>query len=451
MANTIFSPLINFNATITKFQGKFSNTTNNGRYTKAILEALKVVNKKPISNSSRECVTKCYRTIIPVGFKWLKLSPKMAKQMKKDFDLWTAIPHFDKFEIDLVESYCTRDHYLHPLCVFATGMYTLAHLHIHRTEKLTIQEIEGILPDWLFCSLLHDLGYVIEKYSEILDVFFSKFLMVKYSAIFNFKEVMFDGNYHKNMKEFNDTLMKFLRRNSQKKIKEHEIESVVNNILLVENDHGMISALSAYERLDNVIAKFNELISEANLLKHASKKRTPLEKKELIVDLGDKWDNKQEYSIFKNAYFRDDYFAYLKGDRAELSIIEIRKDFEKIRGSFDNIVLTIGLHNKLVIKLDQEEFKLRVSYKDELLVFLLLYCDAVQDWGRSKQQNGEMELESVQYECAQEKLIARYKRPLKPPKEPVLGKISELIRISRYLNADNFIEIVVPGYPTVRI
>ncbi len=443
MTDIIFKPLIKFNDKISVFESNFSGNRRYA-YIRKILNELKTVNEK--KSSLRKHVTDCYQKIIPLGFKLFRLSPQMANQMEKNFDQWTAIPHFNKYEVDLVESYYTRDHYLHPLCVFATGVYVLSHLY--KTKVLSLGKIAMIIPSWLFCALLHDLGYVIERYSNIVDVFFSKFLMVQYSATFNFKDVMFNGHYSKNIRDFNDELTKFLNKCQNKNsFTRHEIESIVNNTLYEENDHGLISALSAYERLDSVIANFNDLILDAELLRKA-----PVANKKLIENLNNRWNDDVKYNKFKKAYFRDNYFKYIEKQESSLLIRKICDDFIDIKRRFKKIVLAIGIHNKLINKFYQNGFNGKIHFQKTPLVFLLLYCDAIQDWGRSKQQDNEIELNIIKYDSSVKQLVAKYKKP-ECDKDKIRGKIAELDKISKYLKTGGYfdLQIIIPPYRPVKI
>ena len=442
-----------FSATLDKFwtrldylKGRLGNSAED-KWIKGILNALTKINREELPGdefdktgllSLRDDVTDCYSRIIPLGFKLLGLPGHMADQMKINLDKWTALPHFSKFEIDLTESSYTRDHYLHPLCVFAIGVYTISCLL--KARFFRIREVREIFASWLFCSLLHDLGYVIEKYSDILDMFFSKFLMVGYSATFNFKDVMFDGNYQRNLILFNDGVRRIAAEESR-----DEVESLVSKLLYVGNDHGIISALSAYERLDKAKELFDKLILEGDGLRDIRK-----DKEGIIERIEKRWGKDKEYGHL--GWLKDEYMEHIKGaGPSELSRFEEISDaFDGIKKRFHEIVLAIGIHNNLIIELHEKTLvRSPFTPAENPLIFLLLFSDAVQDWGRSINPQTYFYLDSLTYKDSLRQLEVKYITPTEC--DGVCDKVLELSRTEQYLNADGFITIDFDGHNSFSI
>ena len=118
----------------------------------------------------------------------------------------------------------------------------------------------------------------------------------------------------------------------------------------------------------------------------------------------------------------------------------ILKGFNEIKEGFYEITLPIGLHNKLIMKLHHIDKDIKISHNAYPLVFLLLCCDAIQDWGRTKQQNNSFEL--IKFKIYGKKIIAEYSVPPQPDMNTILSKIAELKRTSTYLNISDFSFII---------
>lgn len=440
---TIFDKILDFNDRLKDLENEISlQPCREASHICTILKKLIKINETEFTKRNfkkkgfynlRQDLTKYYREVIPEGFRILQLQEIITDAMKKDFDQWTAIPHFDKFEIDLIESSYTRDHYLHPLCVFAIGVYILSCLE--KSNVIKIDRVIRLFPCWLFCALLHDLGYVIEKYSKILDVFFTKFLMVEYNATFNFKDVMFNGNYQRHLKIFNDELFGFLDIDQDDADEKNKVETIVSHTLYAENDHGLISALSALERLDKTIEIFDRLILEYSLLTELGKKR----REKYIVKFKERWENETDYYRFRTLNKR--YFDSVENCDPEFrfELERIRDRFKSIKNvDFKDVILAIGLHNKLIIKLNQKKDNIKVKLLEYPIVFLLLFCDAIQDWGRLKQTQNKFELTELRFD-GEKTIVAKYYVPNKCKKNEIMSKMAEFERISNYLSLQDFI------------
>ncbi len=449
---TLFKQLTRFNRLIghlkskLTWQSKVNPTDGRIEHIQKILNKLTQINTVPIRDGNykhiRDEVTNCYTAVIPLGFRIFELSSEMAGVIEDHFDQWTAIPHFGKFEIDLTESSYTRDHYLHPLCVFGIGVYTLT--CFWKAKVLPIEKVIDVFGSWLFCSLLHDLGYVIEHYSGILDVFFSKFLIVNYKATFDFREVRFSGNYPDNLRTFNTAVTACVRRMPDgQNVESAQIDSIVSNVLYSKNDHGLISALSALERIDNVIGLFRQLNEEAAVILAVPEG----ERESLLNSL----KKQLKAELEKLDTYQNPYIEYITNAPIAAPPYEpferLGREFKQIKTRFQGISLAIGMHNHLIMELQQNLTDMAITVDvnnhndDDLLVFLLLYCDAIQDWGRSTPADNKFELNTLEFDGSSKSLVATY-TVHNQKDDTILDKLSELRRIEEYLKISNFSLII---------
>lgn|GEM_PF-6336259 len=127
-----------------------------------------------------------------------------------------------------------------------------------RNKNIINEEVKevNILKIWFLTSLFHNVAYVIEKTPKLIDVFLQEVLGEKGSknippviGNFNWGVILGwnDNRYHLN------ELQKYFYGNDEKK--KRLIDDVLNNALMIDQDHGVFSALILLNQLREEIEK----------------------------------------------------------------------------------------------------------------------------------------------------------------------------------------------------
>ena len=270
-----------------------------------------------------------------------------------------AFESFSKFEPILKAIPGYRDHMIHPFQVFLMGALIIDEHYnqFKRTYKRRLRNAKDDSLDfsWLLCSTFHDFCYPIQMYEKFNERFFLDFLESEVSPILLQTEKLILDNDHLRYIDQLAALYTHLQGRGPRKSK-------WNFDFPCKIDDDLRS-----EMIEEVTNKNHALLSAIALLK----------------------------KILMEKFVQEDLPSYLSG-----------------RFSTDvyPAALAIALHDeKMLCKLQES-----ISFENAPLVFLLVYCDLVQECGRLEQQD-VAELYSFHHEgnIVESTLIFGYKRDFK--------------------------------------
>lgn len=252
-----------------------------------------------------------------------------------------------------------RDHIVHSIYTFLIGIYVKSKLSSTPNDNI---EYKGEFAfRWKLCSSLHDIGYPIEIFDNLINTWNSKVIGIK--------------------------------NNISKKQDENDIENISNNFFKVieqyrklENDKEALDYIKKrLEKWDIDLDPFNYLnwlkskrksdhgvvsaIVLLNLLDCIYQKHNPNRKPERITDAGKNYDQR----IFEN--------------------------------DLVSVCTSIFIHNVDQGYLDKNPIK--IDYNNAPLAFLLSLCDKIQEWDRPGSELSEKEVygpEKFQIEVENNKL-----------------------------------------------
>jgi hypothetical protein len=242
---------------------------------------------------------------------------------------------FEKFEPILKEIPGYRDHMIHPFQVFLMGSIIIDgnydfFVSTHKKRFDSAQE-NSLEFAWLLCSTFHDICYPIQKYEQFSQKFFLEFLQSDNLPIVFQAEKLLTKN--DNLKYIDQLVILF----------EHYTKT--------ENDWKFDSPCKIDHKLRS------EMINEISNKNHAPLGAIALIKKTLEEDFV-----KANLENYKQGRFSTDIYP---------------------------AALAIALHDEKMLSKIRDSISL-----DEMpLIFLLVYCDLVQECGRSEEDE-DVELHS---------------------------------------------------------
>ncbi len=161
-----------------------------------------------------------------------------------------------------------RDHFIHQAHVFLLGYDIINIIGIDNFKEILFSSLENkniltkrtkkpdVLKTWFLASFFHDVAYAIEKTPILTDVFLKEILsgetdtdVPKITGTFNWGAILAwnDNRFH-----LNELIKCFYGVNDKKK---KFIDNVLNNASIINQDHGVFSALILLNQLDEEIEK----------------------------------------------------------------------------------------------------------------------------------------------------------------------------------------------------
>lgn len=231
-----------------------------------------------------------------------------------------------------------RDHYIHQFHVFLLGIFIVDKLYEVCCAKCKKPEI-----CWLIVSSFHDMAYPVELYDEWTDKFFNRIFKVKDLGHIELKSNFIDKSFLRTLgyiiTRFCDTLMK---------------EEVSGHWFSKQND--VVQCF--YREITGPRKKNHSIISGISLLK--------------LVE--DKFSSK-----------------------IKIDGMDFTEAFDEI---FIPSALAIAIHDRNLwgkLKNPQEWLKTRegcplpvLKFEDDPLSFILIFCDAIQEWGRPSKSTNQI-------------------------------------------------------------
>lgn len=352
-----------------------------------------------------------------------KLSSDYRQEARDDYQialdtikkLWVEVSGVEYPEIQrrlediLLQNPEYRDHFLHQFQVFLLGAYIIDKLYddnrkyiikINRVFKCRIEKV------WLLASTYHDFNYSIQEYDLWIKEFFAQALNIKNEHA---EKVQSFGNDAQKaiegiegIKYFKDTehlivTGKLTQEVKDKLIKEEVLkpyrEIIETLFQQFQNTRNSLSSLN----LDAAFIRENFLLKTQEICKALQ-----LQMDHVVMD-----------------FFYEQ--AATKRNHGLLSALSLLKLFENAQSKRINhsalvqAAVVIALHDENIWgafsgkeeKDDSEwnrnfavkKFLKNLEFKDHPLVFLLIFCDIIQEWGRVGRDYKESEprLENIIY------------------------------------------------------
>lgn len=248
-----------------------------------------------------------------------------------------AFDNFDKFEPILKEIPRYRDHIIHPFQVFLMGTVIIDSNYslFSRLHKRKFQNSQDDSVDfsWLLCSTFHDMCYPIQMYETFNKNFFQNFLQTEMSpVVFQTEKLLLEDD---NLKYLDQLVSLYGHYKQEKNTWTFDSMCQINNKLRAD------------------------MISEISRKSHALLSAMALIKKILTED-----QTKTNANYMTGRFSTDVYPA----------------------------ALAISLHDEKML----DKIEDCVLFEKMPLSFLLIYCDLVQECGRSE---GEESVELSNFDC----------------------------------------------------
>lgn len=211
-----------------------------------------------------------------------------------------------------------RDHYLHQFQVFLLGISILDSFYKEFEKKYDKPEII-----WLIVSSFHDITYPVQLYDKWTDQFFTEIFKTNNSfGTLDLKSRFIDENFLSCLNYIIDKLDKIIKINVKPIKTRNDLIKYFFEKITKEKNHGILSGISLLK-----IGHNHKLCNKENLLKY-------FESSAASIAIHDIWR------------------------------IDTRPKVDNIR----NIL--------------REDYLDSLNFDDDPITFLLIFCDAVQEWGR---------------------------------------------------------------------
>lgn len=270
-----------------------------------------------------------------------------AVGLSNSLSFGTSLELFKSHEdLMLYETSQYRDHFMHQFHVFVVGYIILNHIGfdniavtikkrlktpIHKYENIDIKAI-NVLRIWVLTAFFHDICYLFEEFEDGIATFLEKMLKMKIPIKVDWASILY--NVTDNDKDY-----------SYKNSEGSKYAKYIQNMIL------LFKSMDKKERT-NRIESFGTFIQAI---------------------LG-----KNDHAVLSALYLIDQYES-LHGDQKN-HVKEVE---------FYLAALAISIHNGIYKYLMMgQEYQL--SFESFPLEFLLIYCDLIQEWGRTKRTKAKI-------------------------------------------------------------
>jgi len=219
-----------------------------------------------------------------------------------------------------------RDHYIHQFQVFLIGELIIDILN--KNKKLE-RNIDELCKGWMLASTFHDVNYPVQEHDKFMKEFFDQTLGNHQFGLLDFKNNYVDCKFSSSI----ELILGFMQNcfiDKDTPILTTETMNLIREFfyyrVTLSKNHGILSALGLMKKLENHLDLHKVIIPASAAI----------------------------------AFHDDDIWHPLKGIKGE------RKD--------DNTTRFESLINLSPLK--------RIDFTKHPLVFLLILCDNIQDWGR---------------------------------------------------------------------
>ena len=250
------------------------------------------------------------------------------------FDRW------DRVLRDIFSMTGYRDHFLHEFQVFLMGTYILDKI-ANKIPTIPVP-YHDIGKSWLLASTFHDFAYPVQKYNDFSKEFFKEFLKVDNLAFLELKSRVVENSL---LSCIGSVILCFLKRYTDRKLEpnwlsdEKGLLNFFHEKVTTELDHGVLAGISLLK-----LAEY-----------HAVKKQ---ESENIFVP-------------------------------AALSICLHHKGWEK-----RNTIRKKGR----ISPVKRENILTSLEFTSDPLSFILIFCDAIQEWGRPRGIETSISLDETEFE-----------------------------------------------------
>ena len=343
-----------------------------------------------------------------------------------------------------------RDHFLHQFQVFLSGAYIIDKLYdenkeyIKKLNRLYKCRIEKV---WLLASTYHDFNYSIQEYDLWIKEFFAQALSIKSDCA---KKVEgFGSDAQKVIQEVEG--IKYCKDTEDLIITEKLTQEVKDKLLKEQ-------ALKPYQEIIERLFQQSQntkdsRLSSLNLDAAFIRENFLLKTKKICKALDLKMNH-----IVLNFFYEQ---VITERNHGLLSALSLLKLFENAKSQQINhsalvqAAVAIALHDENIWKAfsgkgknDDSEWKRNFAMKEFLknlkfenhpLVFLLIFYDTIQEWGRVGKNYGESKprLEDVIFEANEIGVILSVKND-----KSYKNKMDEIERVAKFLKDQRFVIVL---------
>jgi hypothetical protein len=220
-----------------------------------------------------------------------------------------------------------RDHYIHQFQVFLLGELIIDILYKNKKIEKNIDEL---CKGWMLASTFHDVNYPVQEHDKFMRDFFDQTLGHHQFGLLDFKNNYVDCKFSSSIELIIGYMHKCFEDSNGANTLTTEMMNLIREFfyyrVTLSKNHGILSALGLMKKLENQLDLHKIIIPASAAC----------------------------------AFHDDDIWHPLKG-------IKVEKKDDDIK----------GLENLLKRSLLKQ-----IDFKSHPLVFLLILCDNIQDWGR---------------------------------------------------------------------
>lgn len=293
-------------------------------------------------------------------------------------DISTLFDTLSKYEYDSKFYPFYREHTIHQLQVFLMGLYISdTNEYIEQNIKLQYVSKEEFYREWAVTALCHDLGYIFEVESPS-EVDFAKETL---NTIQKFDDNVFDVYYPEIGQELLEAQKDEI--SNELKFSRHTIKSFVDiyrydNTVLIDMLDELLIDTKLCNKNEAILAKYYELTKGLKVNGGL---------RETFIDHGIASTCILLFIGMRNVYIREIFDTYLKNNNVKIDDRDSKEILQLIKKSCS----AIALHNIEPSIWDQDEAyrrwnltlnKFVIEPQKNILAFILIFCDNLQDWDR---------------------------------------------------------------------
>jgi len=149
-------------------------------------------------------------SIIIEALQRLWVEKYQAREVFKQFEL------YKEFEAVLFKDPRYRDHFIHQFQVFLTGLPIIDNYHDRISKRISRSVCRGAFVDidfsWLLAATFHDIGYPVQQFDALLATFFREFLSIEDIPVWaDIGRILARGNFQRYVDELTSFFI-FLRK-----------------------------------------------------------------------------------------------------------------------------------------------------------------------------------------------------------------------------------------------